>query len=133
MYKSNEIRKSFIVLLLVLGALGLTNCRKCGCDYSVGDRYLTGTLHYSKNPVKIPKWPGSNVEVLDVNAYFVNDDSKGEFYDTIVVSKSSVPNEYRVDGKNHVAVSLVNTVTGTTTLELRHDVYKLKCIEKIDE
>ena len=83
--------------------------------------------------MKINYWPGeANAVVLDVNAFLVKDNSEGYFYDTIVIKKSSVPNEYRIEGEKHVAVSIVNTVTGGTTHEIRHDFYKLLCIEEIE-
>lgn len=77
------------------------------------------------------KWPGGNAVILDVNAYIVNDISEGAFWDTIVITKSSVPYKYRKEGEKHVAVSIVNTITGGTTHEIRHDFYNLLCIEEI--
>ncbi len=70
---------------------------------------------------------------MDVNAYLVKDELGGTLYDTVLITKSSVPNEFRVEGEKHVAVSVVSTVSGATTTEARHDFYKLLCIEEIDK
>lgn len=116
--------------LLMVGCLGLTCCtKKSGCEYVEGDYYLTGTFHYFSNPIQIPKYPYTNI-MVDVNAYLVKDVSGGDYFDTILIKKSSVPYEYRKEGEKHVAVSLVNTITGGTTTEARHDFYKLLCIEE---
>lgn len=130
----HTVTKLFLLLLLA-GCLGFQSCTKTsGCEFVQGDLFLTGTFHYFKNTVKIPKWPyPANAVVLDVNAYLVRDDSQGHFDDTIVITKSSVPNKYREDGEKHVAVSIVNTYYGiASTTEGRHDFYKLLCIEEIE-
>ena len=129
-----QIVKNALFLLLLAGFIGFPSCTKTsGCEFVEGDFYLTGTFHYYKNPVKMNYWPGeANTVVLDVNAFLVKDNSEGYFYDTIVIKKSSVPNEYRIEGEKHVAVSIVNTVTGGTTHEIRHDFYKLLCIEEVE-
>lgn len=120
-----------LMLLLLAGCVGFSSCTKTsGCE-SVEGQFLTGTFHYLRNPVQMPKWPSSNVVILDVNAYLVRDNSTGDFWDTIVITKSSVPNKFRKEGEKHVAVSMVNTVTEGTT-EIRHDFFKLLCIEEIE-
>ena len=130
---SKSLRKAFFALLIV-GGFGLTSCTKTsGCEFVEGDNFFTGTFHYFKNPVQIPKWPNSTAEILDVNAYIVKDELGGTLYDTVLITKSSVPNEFRVEGEKHVAVSVASTVTGATTTEARHDFYKLLCIEEIDK
>ena len=97
----------------------------------IGDLNATGEFHYSKTEIKIPQWPHSET-MLDVNAFFVPDNSEGRFCDKIVITKSSVPSEYRGNTKTHVRVSLKNTAPKPTAMELRHDCYELLCIEKID-
>ena len=127
-------KKVCIVTLLIVGGIGLSSCTKTsGCEFVEGDNFLTGTFHYFKNPVQIPQWPNSTAEFLDVNAYLVKDELGGTLYDTVLITKSSVPNEFRVEGEKHVAVSLVSTINGATTAEARHDFYKLLCIEEIDK
>lgn len=119
------------LLFVISMSFVLSSCTKTnGCEYIEEGRFLTGIFHYSNKSVKISKWP-NQTEYLDVNAYLVRDYSQGDFYDTIVITKSSVPIEYRNEGDSHVAVSLKNTVTGATTTEVRRDFYKLLCIEKI--
>ena len=113
-------------------AMSFTGCiKKSGCDMVIGDLNATGELHYSETEIEIPKWPHSET-MLDVNAFFVLDNSEGRFYDTVVITKSSVPSEYRGNTKTHVRVSLKNTAPEPTTTELRHDYHELLCIEKID-
>ena len=130
---SKSLRKVFFALLIV-GGFGLTSCTKTsGCEFVEGNNFFTGTFHYFKNPVQIPKWPNSTAEILDVNAYIVKDELGGTLYDTVLITKSSVPNEFRVEGEKHVAVSVVSTITGATTTEARHDFYKLICIEEINK
>ncbi len=128
----NNIRQKDLLLLLLMAAgFGLSSCTKqSGYEFVEGDYYFTGTFHYFKNPVKIQKWPFSNVTMLDVNAYIVKDDLSGTYFDTMLITKSSVPYNYRNDGEKHVAVSIARTISGTTT-EARHDFYRLLCIEEI--
>ena len=135
MNKSSRLsRIVFIITLLIVGGIGLSSCTKTnGCEFVGGDYFLTGTFHYFKNPVQIPQWTNSTAEILDVNAYLVKDELGGTLYDTVLITKSSVPNEFRVEGEKHVAVSVVSTVSGATTTEARHDFYKLLCIEEIDK
>lgn len=127
----NTVRMSALIIAAML-VVGHTNCtKKSGCEMVSGELDVTGEFHYSKNKVKIPKWPNSET-MLDVNAFFVLDNAEGRFYDTIVITKASVPSEYRTNAKTHARVSLKNTVSQPTTMELRHDYYELLCIEKID-
>ena len=126
------ITKTIHIVVLAIGCVSFFGCTKTsGCEFVEGDDFLTGVFHYSKTAIEIPKWPGSPVDVLNVNAYLVRDNSTGDFWDTIVITKSSVPNEYRKESEKHVAVSIVNTTPGGTC-ELRHDFYKLLCIEEIE-
>ena len=130
-----QIVKNVLFLLLLAGFIGFPSCTKTsGCEFVEGDFYLTGTFHYYKVPVKMHKWPGeANAVILDVNAFLVKDNSEGSFFDTIVITKSSVPNEYRKEGERHVAISIESTLHGAaTTTEGRHDFYKLLCIEEIE-
>ena len=123
--------KVLLLLLLAFCVTGFLGCTKeTGCD-SVGGMCLTGVFHYSKETIKFQKWPSCST-MLDVNAYIVKDSIVGDFYDTIVITKTSVPAKYRKDGEWHVAVSVENTVSWPTTMEVRRDFYRLLCIEKID-
>ena len=123
-----------IFSLIVTGGICFSGCTKTsGCEFVDGDRYLTGTFHYFDDPVQIPQWPyPANAIILDVNSYLVRDNSTGDFLDTIVITKSSVPKNYRKEGEKHVAVSIESTFHGTATItEARHEFYKLLCIEEI--
>lgn len=82
------------LIIAAMLVVGHTNCtKKSGCEMVSGELNVTGEFHYSKNKVKIPKWPNSET-MLDVNAFFVLDNAEGRFYDTIVITKASVPSEY---------------------------------------
>ena len=102
----NTFAKSFI-LLLMAGCISLSGCTKTsGCEFVEEGHFLTGTFHYFERPVKIQKYPGSHVSLLDVNAYLVRDDFSGDDTDTVLITKSSVPLKYRGEDEKHVAVSL---------------------------
>jgi hypothetical protein len=131
--KSMLKRAKTIMFPLLVGCIGLFGCtKKSGCEYVEGDYYLTGTFHYFKESIQVPKYPNNNI-MVDVNAYLVRDELSGTYLDTMLVTKSSVPYGFRNEGEKHVAVSVVNTITGAITTEARHDFYKLLCIEEIKE
>ncbi len=131
--KAKQWKNSILILLLLSAGSSIVSCTKTnGCEYVEGDYYLTGTFHYFEKSLQIPKYPYTNI-LVNVNAYLVKDEMSGTYFDTMLITKSSVPQEYRKEGEKHVAVSIVNTVLGGTTTQARHDFYKLLCIEEIKE
>ena len=121
-----QIIKNALFLLLLAGFIGFSSCTKTsGCEYAdEGRLFLTGTFHY------LQKYSGSNVSLLDVNAFLIRDDFIGDESDTVLITKSSVPWEYRREVEKHVVVSLEPIIKPGPTFG--RGFYKLLCIEEVE-